>query len=675
MFRRYFAAFLAVLSASSVLTAGVFAVPRLRGDANGDGKLNSRDVIDVAFGIAAPSDEWPELADYNADGTLNARDVVGLMRYLVGCYEANDDLLELTYGVSEPVFDVPDPVTEKTVTGDTFGFDPDAADNSEAFGAAAAYLAANPGTTLKLEKAAYRMGARQIDLSGIENCVIDGGGSSLLYGERNYFSVVGCDGLKLENLTIDWDVNSYHIASLVRIKSVRNTGLTEFEFFEEEDASYALDNEWGVLFNLDPEDLAPGVPAKSDWAGTEPYIKDRTLTAPNIISAWAPSLPLAVGEVYLIRHYQYGPTAFWVEGGSSNVVFENVTIRSGPACGFIMQNKVHHIRLTNVTIEPSPDLFRRCPISTTADAVNIRDTLGHIIIEGCSIGYCYDDFININDNVGSVEYVDGNVMDVSSSNWTAFQAGDTICVRDPKDRTRRDFSAKISAVSVSGNDFTLTLDKDCEGAVGEGDIIHNESTDSGNVIIRDCFFHQGRSRVLLGVSDSIIENCRFYKTQLIPLRFSIEMFPGMWCGGTGFRNVIVRNNVFESCNVRNDKDGAVIGFEALYDANRSGKILGECFTDVLIAHNRFVDPAGCIVQSVDTKNLTVYANTVELTREPWENVTRRLAGRIKIQSSYFEGTRILGNRWLPSPYWSDGVYVPTVSSSKWEIEIGGNQIK
>lgn len=668
----------AIVAGALAFTAS--SAPQLRGDANGDGKINARDAYALMRLAAGLDVEAGDLADWNADGEVNARDVTSLMRYLVGYYEANDDLLEYSYGVSAPDFEIADPETTATVSGADFGFDTEAADNCAAFKRAAAYLAAHPGTTLKLEKGTYCMGKEYVYFKGLKNCVIDGGGSKFLFNDRNYFRIAGCKNIKLCDFSIDWDASSYHIASLVRIKSVDKNHVVEFEFVGETDASYALDMDWGVMFNLDPADLAPGVNGKGDWditSRTDDFIKNRSLTAPNVITAYAPELPLVEGEVYLLRHFQYGAEAFGVER-SSGVVFEDVDIHMGPSSGFYIQGYTDHIRFTRVNIEPNPDEFERFPISTTADALAIRDTGGHIIIEDCSVGYCYDDIMNIHDNVAYVTEVTApDKIVIHASNTTAFNHGDTLAFRRKEDFTALDVSAKVIDLKwLPDNERELTLDMDVQSAgVEYGTIVHDKTTDTAHIIIRNNYFHQARSRLLLSGSDTLFENNFIYKTQLEPILIGCGIGVGTWanCESEGVDNLIIRNNVFDSCNVKRQRDGTLIAFEATYDMNPSGRLLGEIFTNILISGNRFVDPTGSIVHASNVKNLTVYANVTAVTREPYPTVLRSSMGKIKITGKYSADSRILGNIWIASEYFHPSVSEPTVASGG-TVEVDGNRI-
>ena len=669
LFRLLAAATICAVLAGS-LALGAAAVPQLRGDANGDGKLNARDVVAAALLIVGGGENAAELADYNNDGSLNARDVTLLMKYLTGWYVANDDLLELTYGVSEPTFEIADPVTSATVTGDEFGFDPNADDNSAAFSAAAAYLAAHPGTTLRLERAAYRMGDANVLFNGVKNCIVDGQGSTLLYDERNYFSLWMCEGVKFTGFTFKWAPDAEPVASIARVKSIKGR-TAEFEFFAKDDASDELTNKWGTMFSIDPETTSPGLPGRGDYPDVDANIKERTLSAPNVVKAkFSVDLPFKEGEVYLFRHIQYEGTVFDV-GRSSGLVFEDLTINAGPGVGFIVQDLSHHVRFTNVHIEPDPDEFAACPISTASDAINIRDTLGYFIIEDSSVGYCYDDCVNMRDNVGVVTYVDKNVIDMWTVNCTVFNVGDKVSFKNGSDFSTLDLTATITAQEVDKDrmNYTLTLDRNCEGKVEVGNIVCDDSTDTAHVIIRDSYFHHNRSRaMLIGTSDTVVERCRFERTQLQAISLNVEPTEGR-----GVDDFIIRNCVFKECNTKAVNSGASIGFATNNNFDKSRPIIGKCFENVLIAHNEFIDPCGLSVSAISSDNLTVYANTVEFTKAH-NAYPERTLGRIKLNGTYLVDCRVLGNVWKSSPFTPDEANTVSYNAAKTTVEVAGNEI-
>ena len=72
---------LAVLMISTLICAGVSAL--LRGDANGDGELDNKDVVLIFRYLSSPDRlEDETVYDYNEDGSVDNKDVVSLFRYI-----------------------------------------------------------------------------------------------------------------------------------------------------------------------------------------------------------------------------------------------------------------------------------------------------------------------------------------------------------------------------------------------------------------------------------------------------------------------------------------------------------------------------------------------------------------------------------------------------------------
>lgn len=61
---------------------------RLRGDANGDGAVNMKDVLALRKFLAGLDVSLTEAADRNGDGTVNMKDVLSLRRFLAGLEDA-----------------------------------------------------------------------------------------------------------------------------------------------------------------------------------------------------------------------------------------------------------------------------------------------------------------------------------------------------------------------------------------------------------------------------------------------------------------------------------------------------------------------------------------------------------------------------------------------------------
>lgn len=645
---------LSALLCAAALAPG-FAFPAWSGDANGDEKINAKDVTAIMkYVVAGGGEPLAPTADYNSDGKLNAKDVTLVMKYLVGLPVLTDSLLEAKYGVCEVGFEVADPQTDKEVSGELFGFDLAAADNSAAFNAAAAHLRDNPGTKLTIEPGTYRMGGGNVSFSGVKNCVVDGGGSRFVYSAARYFTLSGCENLKFTNLTVAWDWQEHPLASIVYIDRVEKNGdgsaAVDFKFILTGDASYALSEKWDSMMCVDPETYAMSSTAGGDIFYVEEHMKDRELISPNVIRAsMTPEYGIPKeGNTMIVRHYNYGPWVFYATG-CSGVVLEDVNLYGNPGQGVGVKNLSDHVRMTRVKITPDPENAGFQFISTTADSVNIGDMNGYVIVEDCEFSFSGDDAIAVNDTMGIVHEAYENELTMYTSGAGAFAVGDAVAFRRAGDFVPAEVTATVTQKRADGKYLTLVLDRDVEEVVSQNDFVLDTSHTSGNVIVRNCFFHESRARaMILGTRNCVVENCRVYRTQQQAIMINVDVVADMWSIGKDTDNVIIRNNTFEKCNLLQGQKGACVDFNAHSDFTPGGTIAGECFANVLISGNRFIDTPGTAIKAQGVRNLTVYGNTVKWPQSPFDGLSLISSGQIRVLGQFYDDSRIFANRWIKS---------------------------
>lgn len=683
-FRKFFCAILSVFLLTQ-LAVSSFAFPVWSGDATGDGEIDARDITRIMQHIVGKDVTIAAEADYNGDGNLNARDITLIMKYILGSNVLTDGLLEAKYGVSEVSFTIPDPTCQSEVTGETFGLDPAAPDNSAAFNAASKYLAENPGTVLKLSAGVYRMGGAVVMLSGIRDCIIDGGGATLLFSEKRYFSISSCENLKITNITVDWDWDKAYLASIARVKSISDPDESgkyrvEYEFFEK-DASYALSRPWDSMIQLNPETLTMSGINKGDLFNVDKSILEKAQKEPNVIEVLMKkgSYSPAVGDVLNIRHENYGGTMFTVTNGSHGIVFEDVTIHGVAGCGIIISAGAHHVRMTRLTIGLNPETAELHRISTTADAIHIKDSGGYFILEDSDISFNGDDCLNIHDCVGVLSDFYENTVIIRATNTTAFNVGDTIGFRRAGDYSAVDFTATITGRSTDGNEWTLTLDRDCEDALEENLIVHDLTQDSGHLIVRNSSFHENRARgLLLGSSNCIVENCRFYRIQQQAINIPIDIAIDVWQEGKGTDNMIIRNNEFDGCNILGMDNGSCISVFTNISSTAAGSdvIQGRCFENIMISGNVFRNLPGYLMKAISVQNLTLYGNTVEFPEKAPLTFSETTGGRVFLQGSYYDNSRIFGNTWILSDIVTEPFEPVKVNPSKISsVEIRDNTVR
>ena len=665
---------LAAVMTVCLFSAPSSAAPQWLGDANGDGVINARDVVLIVRYLAGWDVTPGSLADFNSDGKVNLRDTALIIRYLAGYNVSPDPLLEAQYGVCAVDFEIPEPEPTGTVGSAQFGFDTKADDNSTAFAAAVTYLRQNPGTTLLIEKGVYRMKAG-VSFTGLENCVIDGGGSTFLFSASDYFDVAGGSNLVMfRNMTVDWDwENSYKLTSMVRVRDVHDTDdpakkRVEYEFFTVDDASYALTSPWENMLPCDPERLTIGVLGISDQMNPGDWNTELELTGANIVTATVPAEnALKTGSVWLLRHYNYGDSVFTV-AGASNITCKDITIYSIHGQGVCVRGgDTHHIKISGVTIGLNPETADKYRISTTADAINIADTGGYFIIENCDVGYQGDDGVNIHDSVGVVEDIGSDSLIIRTRNTSNFAVGTTVRFKNGEDFTDIDFTAQITEKKNLGDGkYTLVLDKEVPDEVDCDAVVIDCSVDSSHYIIRNNYFHENRGRgLLLNNSNGLVENNRIYRTQAQGINITVEHWDHSWFEGSGVDNLIIRNNTLEECNTEGRE--ACITFIANSSYKPDGKINAECFKNILISGNTFINTNKQAILARSVSSLAVVGNRIlnpdGITSTYYGETSLPDRGRIELKGRALAGITVAHNEWENSPYMPEDVN-KTVADSK-----------
>ena len=667
------------------------ATPKWNGDANGDGKLNLGDVALILKQIAKWDVEIDPLADFDENGKINLSDAALTLKYIAKWNVAPDSLLEAAYGVSEVDFDVPEPTTTETVKGADFGFSTTASDNSRAWDLAVAYLREHPGTTLEIENGVYKM-VNGVALDGLNNCVIDGGGSTFLFSRMNFFTVSGnTDLFMVKNLTVDWDYETagYPTSSVIRIKDIRKTDdpaavEVDFEFFLVDDASYAITQPWNSMIHMDPDTLTIGmVNGKGTHHTLEGDFTSRRLTAPNVITSTIYYDDFEVGDVWIMRHFNYSPGAFR-QTDATNVTYRNINVYSGPGGGIYLSGAgVHHVRLDGITIGLNPENSDVIRMSTTADALNFKNTGGYIIVENCDVGFQGDDCINVHSTPGMVKYAYDDVMEVVLRNGVNFYAGCEIGFKNATTFDEDEFTATVVGMTSLGNNvYELTLDCELPDYVIDSDsydwVVYNKSNDGDNIIIRNNYFHEAHSHgIVLRCSNALVENNHFYKLYYGAINISLD-YGYLWIEGTGLENVIIRGNIFEQNDLM--EGAGQLAFFSKTDIAEFKAIMGTPFKNVLISGNTFINPRDNAIVVTNAANVSVVNNTIK-NPDPlklYEGTQELYAdrGQITFGNARVKNVTIIHNTWENSPYTSETIN--EIGGSKYvkdsEKTIYGNSI-
>ncbi|TDX00333.1 right-handed parallel beta-helix repeat-containing protein [Dinghuibacter silviterrae] len=539
--------------------------------------------------------------------------------------------------------------------------------NLAAFKAALQKCREVKASKLIVPKGVYRITSGQtIHFDSLQDFVFDGGGATFLFHliKGGHGMVINhCHRVVMSHFNMDWDWSIDPLASVGRVTKVDSKGA----FFEMRfDSAAPLDpKRWLSMNPLDEKLRVPGPGQEFGDFGPKKIDKldDRTVRVwPN----WP--VPAKAGQLYLLRHYNYDKMAI-ILGSNTQLSLQGVNIFSFPGEGFVGGGDMDHVELLrcNITFPPG----QRRPITTTADGFHIDQSQGFIRLEGCDFGYMGDDCVNIHDNVHSgVQRVDAHTLiAVNLVPWRCpFTPGDRVEIRNA-DYSPTGFTGKLTAVTPDYKKSTVTLvfSDPLPAHIVSDAILFNHRYGSNNVIIRNCYFHENRARgVLCNTADWLVEGNRFYHNQHSAMLLIADV-GSSWSEGFGARNVIIRNNRFDSSNCIGAGDGAAVSIGA--DCNGSPTYY-PFLSGILFDNNIFQEMTGPAVEAAAFTNLVFRGNQV-INKEKAPTI-EKMRGAIKVEHG--NGVWINNNVWTTQRgIEAPGLYVDPGTTQL--IVSGGNRLQ
>ena len=347
-------------------------------------------------------------------------------------------------------------------------------------------------------------------------------------------------------------------ARFVFYSPVPNTG--QITFFYMENREIAPASLFVSLNSVNPETFTPGTEGGLEYnvdGNCRESFKNRERIGEKLYrctykNGSGGKTVFSEGGFYLVRHYMYNGGVFLIYD-SKNITFENFCIYGAPGSGFDVRGRSSYFYFNGVRVTLAEYDVRH--ITTTADAVFLAGTDGHMLFENCDIGFQGDDGINIHNGVyRGLKRIPGE--DSAFVLNARFRKGDKLVFVNT-DLTPTGFSAVIADKKPSGNAYKFLLDKKIPDEIGSEHIIYNTSFDSAHFVIRNCKFHENRARGILVQADcGVIENCEFYNIQGAAIQIETGVSSG-WCEGRGVRDVVIRNNKMTGCDVNDWGKGVI----------------------------------------------------------------------------------------------------------------------
>ena len=583
-----------------------------------------------------------------------------------------------------PKFDVESPRTTNgaTIRSTDFGLSEKSDRNQDAINAAIAEAKRIGAACVELAPGTYRcFDGDGIRIEGFEDFTFDGKGATLVFrrdhapldhqaaqlnGAANV-EIKNCLRTVVQNFNMDWDWASDPLAVWCKcigkhLDEADNASYADFELdtphpqfpqpvpvqlltpMAADRSGARTDGQCGprAYFGMSLGHIG----TKSDWLSPTrlriwPFVRPdyghfseeaawRCTPEANRSSTRA----IDVGGTFTISHCYYGLNGF-VLTSNRHLSLRDIDLWSCRGFGVETRGAQKFWQLVNVNIRSKPG--ERRPVTSTADAHHVAQSLGFGKMVSCEVTMNQDDHFNYHDRTQIAWTRGPRTVEVVNSRgiaYTLFKVGSRIRLRQ-EDFSDTGWTGEI--VGIEGE--TITFDRDLPEQTGMLFVMMDADFATENFLFQNCRFHDSPwSRGLFNGNNATFEGCTFGPMIGRPLFFIACYTYNAWCEGIGCANIVVRNCRFENClDVREERGAstqimAEIAIPPSYDpepnlplaneafakrvaankaAGRTVEPSGDALRGILIEGCTFVNPRGYLLRIVNGRDVTFRDNKVE----------------------------------------------------------------
>lgn len=586
-----------------------------------------------------------------------------------------------------PAFEIEQPRarTGAVVDASEFGFSETNDLNGAAIGRALAAARERNACGIRLAPGRYRCFDRTgIAVEGFEDFTFDGAGALLVFRRppeadrdaasrpSSNFLIRNCRRMRFGNLAVDWDWDTDPLASFARLVDTHedaadNESYADFEFVDyaqhpfhgrtvpvqtimpmaESKDGFAADL-GSCYFGQDEGHTG----AKSLWLSpirlrvwpavrpdaADAVVKEHCLrhykakSNRYAVSAWSK----AKGRLFRLAHRYYGKGAF-VMDSCEHLTMRDIRIFSAFGMGFVTKGRQHHWQLVDCRIAPPDGVLR--PITTTADANHVVNSLGWAKLIRFSVTMNQDDLSNFHDLVSAAKRVAPRTLAFTHARGNRYFRA---AVGDRVELRQLNYEATgLHATIVEASEKKLVLDRDVPPAKHESYILFNEGYSTDHLVMRDCVFSNCTGRCCFMGNDITVENCVFRGALGLPLKFQAAFMLTEWAEGHGCTNVVVRGCTFEDCQRKLTPSYGKTVAETFVGRNlrvsyeAGGFDLPTAYgivSGLLFEKNRWIAPRAPIAQVFCAENVCFRDNEVDL-REPADGRFLPNRGEVVVERS------------------------------------------
>lgn len=601
-----------------------------------------------------------------------------------------------------PPFEVEGPRTTggATVRAADFGLGEDSDRNQDAINAALAEARRIGAARVELAPGTYRcFDGEGIRIEEFEDFTFDGMGATLVFrrdhapvdhqaaqldGAAN-IEIQNCLRTVVQNFRMDWDWDSDPLAVWCKCVGRHLDG--------EDNASYA-DFELDAPHPRYPQPvpvqlLTPMAADRSGarmdgWCGPRAYFgaslghigTKSAWLSPTLLRVWPFVRPevghfseeaawrctpktnrsfveaIDVGGTFTISHCYYGLNGV-VLTSNRHLTLRDIDLWSCRGFGIETRGAQKFWQLVNVNIRSKPG--ERRPVTTTADAHHVAQSLGFGKMVSCEVTMNQDDHFNYHDRTQIAWTRGPRTVEVVNSRgiaYTPFKVGSRIALRQ-EDFSDTGWVGEI--VGIEGE--TVTFDRDLPEQTGMLFVLMDADFATENFLFRDCRFHDSPwSRGLFNGNNATFDGCTFGPMIGRPLFLLACYTYNVWCEGIGCANIVIRNCRFENCLDAREERGASaqimaeIAIPPSYDPEPNIPIANAAFArrvaenrasgrnvspscdalrGILVERCTFVNPRGYVLRIANGRDVTFRDNKVEWSNPVCESLP--YAGKVRVE--------------------------------------------
>jgi hypothetical protein len=439
-------------------------------------------------------------------------------------------------------------------------------------------------------------------MARLDGMTLEGQGAELMMsGIGAVFSFSECVNVTVSGLAVDWERPPFSEGTVIA------TAPRHFDVKLPDAYPVKGGEPVGAFMTYNPDTRLP------DGRDLDVYnsVERTELVAPQVLRIHLTrDIPVPIGKLLVLRHQVYGPCPFGFNR-CANVQVKDVTVYCAPGMGLasIVSTNVS-LKRFNVMMRPGSGRL----MSATADATHFGGCKGTVSLEDCVFEGMGDDGANIKSglylivrrkldehtvlgqhNLMMADMPDaGDAMEMAHvDTLSAFATG----------RVRR---AKMEP--GEGNMHRVEFEQPLPPELREGDVLGNASRAPKLRMLR-CTVRANRARgVLCQTRDALIESCTFQNCTsagVLVLTETVHFFESI-----GTRNVTVRSNRFENCNMgAASAEAALCALAYLKDFAYPAK--PGVHRDVAFEGNRIVGTPEGAIFAVGVDGLKIEGNTIE----------------------------------------------------------------